>query len=121
MDDLSSTGRLNETMIVVMGEFGRTPKVSTLPGQSVPGRDHWAHAYSALFAGAGIRGGQTIGETDSIAAYPLSRSWSPADVGTTVMDALGVAHDAMVIDPLGRPNHLLNGEVIAPLFTGAAI
>ena len=121
MDDLSSGGRLNETMIVVMGEFGRTPKVSTLPGQSVPGRDHWAHAYSALFAGAGIRGGQTIGETDSIAAYPLSRSWSPADVGTTVLDALGVPPDAMVIDPLGRPNHLLNGEVISPLFTGSAV
>ena len=121
MDDLSSSGRLNDTMVVVMGEFGRTPKVSVLPGQSVPGRDHWAHAYSALFAGAGIRGGQTIGETDSIAAYPLSRSWSPADVGTTVLDALGVPHDAMVIDPLGRPNHLLNGEVILPLFTGAAV
>ncbi len=120
MDDLSSGGRLNETMIVVMGEFGRTPKVSTLPGQSVPGRDHWAHAYSALFAGAGIRGGQTIGETDSIAAYPLTRSWSPADVGTTVLDALGVPQHAMVIDPLGRPSHLLNGEVISPLFTGSA-
>ena len=121
MDDLSASGRLNETMIVVMGEFGRTPKVSTLPGQTVPGRDHWAHAYSALFAGAGIRGGQTIGETDSIAAYPLSHAWSPADVGTTVLDALGVPPDAMVVDPLGRPTHLLNGEVIAPLFTGSAV
>jgi len=121
MDDLSSGGRLNETMVVVMGEFGRTPKVSILPGQTVPGRDHWADAYSALFAGAGILGGQTIGETDSIAAYPLSRSWSPADVGTTVLDALGVPQDAMVVDPLGRPNQLLNGEVISPLFTGSAV
>jgi uncharacterized protein (DUF1501 family) len=121
MDDLSSSGRLSETMVIVMGEFGRTPKVSTLPGQSVPGRDHWAHAYSALFAGAGIRGGQVIGATDSIAAWPLSRSWSPADVGTTIFDALGVSHEAMVIDPLGRPNHLLNGEVITPLYTGQAV
>jgi hypothetical protein len=121
MDDLSSSGLLNETMVIVMGEFGRTPRVSTLPGQSVAGRDHWAHAYSALFAGAGIRGGQTLGETDSIAAYPLTRSWSPADVGTTIMDALGVPHEAMVMDPLGRPNHLLNGEVIEPLYSGRAV
>ena len=120
MDDLSSSGLLQDTMVVVMGEFGRTPKISTLPGQTVPGRDHWAHAYSALFAGAGIRGGQTLGETDSIAAYPLSRSWSPADAGTTILNSLGVPHEAMVSDPLGRPNHLLNGEVIEPLFSGDA-
>jgi uncharacterized protein (DUF1501 family) len=120
IDDLASTGMLDQTMVIVMGEFGRTPRVSILPGQTVPGRDHWAHAYSALFAGGGVRGGQTIGETDSIAAYPVSRSWSPADVGTTIFDSLGVSHDAQVIDPLGRPNHLLNGEVIAPLFTGNA-
>ena len=120
MDDLSSSGLLQDTMVVVMGEFGRTPKISTLPGQTVPGRDHWAHTYSALFAGAGIRGGQTLGQTDSIAAYPLSRSWSPADAGTTILNSLGVPHEAMVIDPLGRPNHLLNGEVIEPLFSGDA-
>ncbi|MFO0976108.1 MAG: DUF1501 domain-containing protein [Planctomycetaceae bacterium] len=116
MDDLSESGMLNETMVVVMGEFGRTPRVSVLPGQTVPGRDHWAHAYSGLFAGAGVRGGQVIGETDSIAAYPVTRSWSPADVGTTLFDALGVSPEAMVMDPLNRPNHLLNGEVITPLF-----
>jgi len=116
MDDLHSTGLIHDTMVIVMGEFGRTPRVSTLPGQTVPGRDHWAHAYSGLFAGAGIRGGQVIGETDAIAAYPVTRSWSPADVGTTVFDALGVSHDAVVMDPLNRPNHLLNGEVIRPLF-----
>ena len=120
IDDLASTGMLEQTMVIVMGEFGRTPRVSILPGQTVPGRDHWAHAYSALFAGGGVRGGQVIGETDAIAAYPVSRSWTPADVGTTIFDSLGVSHDAQVIDPLGRPNHLLNGEVITPLFTGNA-
>lgn len=118
MDDLSVSGLLQETMVIVMGEFGRTPRISTLPGQSVPGRDHWAHTYSGLFAGAGVQGGQVIGQTDSIAAYPVTRSWSPADVCTTVFDALGVPSDAIVVDPLSRPNHLLNGEVIAPLYTG---
>lgn len=119
MRDLQSTGLLDQTLVIVMGEFGRTPRVSTLPGQSVPGRDHWAHAYSALFAGAGVQGGQIVGETDAIAAWPVSRSWTPADVGTTIFHALGVPDDAAVLDPLNRPNHLLNGEVITPLFTGA--
>lgn len=118
MDDLSASGKLEETMVIVMGEFGRTPRVSVLPGQTVPGRDHWAHAYSGLFAGAGIRGGQVVGATDAIAAYPVTRSWSPADVCTTLFDALGVSHEAALMDPLGRPNHLLNGSVIAPLYSG---
>lgn len=117
IDDLAQSGLLDQTMVVVMGEFGRTPKISVLPGQSVPGRDHWAHAYSGLFAGAGIQGGQVIGETDAIAAYPVTRSWSPADVGTTLFQALGVPADAIVMDPLNRPNHLLNGEVILPLYS----
>jgi uncharacterized protein (DUF1501 family) len=120
MDDLSATGLLDQTLVIVMGEFGRTPKVSRFDGQPMPGRDHWAHAYSALFGGAGVKGGQAIGQTDAIAAYPLSRPWSPADVCTTVFDALGVDHKATLIDPLGRPNHLLNGQVIDPLYTGAA-
>lgn len=118
MDDLSSSGRLEETLVIVMGEFGRTPGISVLPGQTVPGRDHWAHTYSGLFAGAGIRGGQVVGTTDAIAAYPVTRSWSPADVCTTVFDALGVSHDVALFDPLGRPNHLLNGSVIGPLYSG---
>ncbi len=118
MDDLANSGLLDQTLVIVMGEFGRTPKVSKLTGETLPGRDHWAHAYSGLFAGAGVRGGQVVGQTDSNAAYPISRSWSPADVCTTVFDTLGVDHSAVLMDPLGRPNHLLNGEVIEPLFTG---
>ncbi len=118
MDDLASGGLLDQTLVMVMGEFGRTPKISKLPGESVPGRDHWAHVYSGLFAGAGVRGGQVIGQSDAIAAYPVSRAWSPADVCTTLFDALGVPHDAFLMDPLSRPNHLLNGEVIEPLYSG---
>jgi uncharacterized protein (DUF1501 family) len=117
-DDLLASGRLDETLVIVMGEFGRTPKVSTLPGQTIPGRDHWAHAYSALFAGAGVRGGQVVGLTDAIAAYPVSPSWSPADVCSTLFNALGVNHDVHLTDPLGRPHQLLNGRVIAPLYSG---
>ena len=117
MDDLSSTGLLDQTMVIVMGEFGRTPRISVLPGQLVPGRDHWAHTYSGLFAGAGIRGGQVIGQSDEIAAYPTTRPWSPADVCTTLFDALGVNHEAAIMDPLGRSNVLMNGDVIEPLYS----
>ena len=118
-DDLSASGLLDETLLIVMGEFGRTPKVSTLPGQTIPGRDHWAHAYSGLFAGAGIRGGQVLGKTDAQAAYPVSNSWSPADICSTLFNALGVDADATLIDPLNRPHHLLNGNVISNLYTAA--
>lgn len=117
-DDLTNSGLMEQTLLIVMGEFGRTPKVSTLPGQTIPGRDHWAHAYSGLFAGAGVLGGQVVGQTDAQAAYPVSRAWSPADVCSTIFSALGVPHDAQLIDPLSRPHHLLNGSVIAPLYSG---
>jgi hypothetical protein len=117
-DDLTASGLLDQTLLVVMGEFGRTPRISTLPGQSIPGRDHWASAYSALFAGAGVRGGQVVGQTDAKAAFPVTQPWSPSDVCTTIYDALGVSHDASIADPLTRPHHLLNGRVIGPLYTG---
>jgi len=121
MDDLSASGHLERTLVVVMGEFGRTPKISNLPGEGKAGRDHWAFTYSALFGGAGVRGGQVIGQTDQIAAYPLSRSYSPADVLTTMYSALGVSPEAIVNDPLGRPNHLMNGDVIEPLYSGRQV
>ena len=118
IDDLNHSGLLDQTLVVVMGEFGRTPKISTLPGQTIPGRDHWAHAYSGLFAGAGVVGGQVIGQTDAHAAYPVSRPWSPADICSTIFNSLGVDHEATIVDPLQRPHHLLNGTIISPLFTG---
>ncbi len=119
-DDLSASGLLEQTLVIVMGEFGRTPKVSTLPGQTLPGRDHWAHAYSGLFAGAGVLGGQVLGQTDAQAAYPLTQSWSPADVCSTIFNALGVEADTLIYDPLERPHTLLNGNVISNLYSGAS-
>ena len=119
MTDLESSGLLHNTMVVVMGEFGRTPRISTLPGQTIAGRDHWPYVYSGLFAGAGVRGGQILGQSDANAAYPVSRSWTPADVCTTVYHAMGVDSHAELRDPLGRPNRLMNGEVIEPLYSGA--
>ena len=118
-DDLRASGLWDQTLVVVMGEFGRTPGISTLPGQTIPGRDHWAHAYSALFGGAGVRGGQVVGQTDAKAAWPVTQAWSPADVCTTIFRSLGLDPETTIHDTLGRPHSLLNGRVIEPLFTGA--
>lgn len=120
-EDLAASGLLEQTLVIVMGEFGRTPKVSTLPGQTLPGRDHWAHAYSGLFAGAGVLGGQVLGQTDAQAAYPITQSWSPADVCSTIFNALGVDAGTLINDPLERPHTLLNGRVISQLYSGASV
>ena len=68
VDDLEAQGLWDETFVAVLGEFGRTPKVSTLPGEKIPGRDHWASVYSGLFAGAGVVGGRVIGKSDRVGA-----------------------------------------------------
>ena len=121
LDDLSASGLLDETLIVVTGEFGRTPKISMLPGASVPGRDHWAPVYSALFAGGGVYGGQVIGRSDKQAAFPVTRSYRPEDLGSTIYRALGVDASSEVRDSLGRPLRLNNGEPIEAVFNGAAV
>jgi uncharacterized protein (DUF1501 family) len=118
MSDLASSGLLKETLVVLLGEFGRTPKISRLPGQAVAGRDHWPQVFSAAFAGAGVRGGQVIGSSDAIGAYPASSPHSPRDLGATIYDALGIRPDTMIHDRLGRPLQLCTGEVIGPLYGG---
>lgn len=121
LDDLSASGLLDETLVVAAGEFGRTPKISTLPGASIPGRDHWAPVYSAVLAGAGVRGGQAIGRSDKQAAFPVTRSFRPEDIGATIYQVLGVDTSAELRDSLGRPLRLNNGEPIDALFSGAAV
>jgi uncharacterized protein DUF1501 len=115
VDDLAATGLLEETLIAVTGEFGRTPRISNLPGSAQAGRDHWSEAYSALFAGAGVRGGQAIGRTDRIGAFPLSPPLSPNDIGATIYRVLGMDAETELHDSLGRPLRLNNGNVIAGL------
>jgi uncharacterized protein (DUF1501 family) len=121
LDDLAASGLLDETLIVAAGEFGRTPKISMLPGATIPGRDHWAPVYSAVFAGAGVRGGQVIGRSDKQAAFPVTRSFRPEDIGATIYQALGVDASAEMHDSFGRPLRLNSGEPIEALFSGAAV
>ncbi len=116
LDDLSESGLLEETMIVMTGEFGRTPAISTLPGAQFAGRNHWAHVYTALFAGAGVQHGQVIGRSDAIGAYPATRSYSPDDLGTTLFEAMGLAATSELRDQFGRPMQLASGQVIDELY-----
>lgn len=120
LDDLADTGLLDETLVMLMGEFGRTPKLNSQPNQA-PGRDHWAPCFFGLFAGAGVRGGQVIGKSDEIGAYPVTTPFSPDDVGATVYSTLGVDPGVEVHDRLGRPIALNRGSVIEPLFSGATV
>jgi uncharacterized protein (DUF1501 family) len=120
LDDLESTGLLNDTLVMMLGEFGRTPKLSLLPPQTVVGRDHWAPCFFGLFAGAGVRVGQVIGKSDKIGAYPTTTPYSPDDIGATVYHVLGVDPTSEVRDRQNRPVQLNRGQVMGALFTGAA-
>jgi hypothetical protein len=121
LDDLQVRGLLDQTLVVMLGEFGRTPRISRLTPGDVPGRDHWPAVFPAVFAGAGVVGGQVIGKSDRLGAYPLSRSFDPTDLAATVYHALGVDPATELRDQLGRPWRLCSGEPIMPLYTTAAI
>jgi uncharacterized protein (DUF1501 family) len=116
VDDLEAEGRLEDTLVAALGEFGRTPKISTLPGSTIPGRDHWAQVYSGLFTGAGVRGGRVIGSSDRVGAVPTSTPYTPYDVGATVYQALGLDPETEIRDSLNRPFRLNAGRPIQVLF-----
>jgi uncharacterized protein (DUF1501 family) len=118
LDDLAETGLLDETLVLLLGEFGRTPRITTLPGARSAGRDHWARCFSGLFAGAGVRGGQVIGRSDAIGAYPATPPYSPDDIGATVYHVLGIDPAVQVHDRQNRPVQLNRGEPMQALFTG---
>lgn len=108
IQDLDQRGLLETTMVIALGEFGRTPKISTLPGQSKPGRDHWASAMSILFAGGGSQGGQVIGATDRYGHAAINRILSPENYVSTVYRKLGIDPSKIYYTPAGRPTHLVS-------------
>jgi hypothetical protein len=116
IDDLSASGLLDSTLIVMAGEFGRTPKLSSL-GESYdePGRDHWGAVQSVFFAGGGVRGGTVIGASDKIGAYPSQNPQKPENMAATIYHALGIPETAAWKDGAGRPHHLYYGSPIAGL------
>ena len=122
LDDLDSTGLLDQTLVVMVGEFGRTPKIGGnvgTPSYVPDGRDHWAGVFFALFAGAGVSGGQVIGSSDNIAAYPALNPYYPSDLGATIFSSLGIAPHSIMKDRVNRPSQISDGERISALFTGA--
>jgi len=111
LEDLDQRGLLDETLVVCLGEFGRTPRINKQAG-----RDHWAGCNSVVLAGGGIRGGQIFGSSDRIAAYPATNPVSPADLSATIYHALGIEPLTEVRDSLGRPLTLSEGRPLRALF-----
>ncbi len=103
LDDLGARGLLESTLVVAMGEFGRTPKINDKAG-----RDHWGHAASLVFAGGGTIPGRVIGQTDDQGAYVVDRPVSPGDVAATLYRALGVDPARHLMTPENRPVAILD-------------
>jgi Protein of unknown function (DUF1501) len=116
LDDLSAAGLLDGTLVVMAGEFGRTPKVSTLPQYyKLPGRDHWGAVQTVFFAGGGVKGGTVVGSSDKIAGYPKSDPQTPENMAATIYNALGIPATAQWRDAEERPHHVYYAEPIRGL------
>ena len=113
LSDLSDRGLLDDTLVLVMGEFGRTPRINNADGG---GRDHWSRAYSALLAGGPIRGGIVYGRTDAIAGEVRDFPVRPDDLAATLYESLGIPHDTMLHDLRQRPHRIAEGEPVRALF-----
>jgi Protein of unknown function (DUF1501) len=113
LEDLGQRGLLEETLVVWVGEFGRTPRIN----RKNAGREHHPGCYSAVVAGGGVRGGQVYGRSDHLAAYPAAAPVSPADLTATIYHALGVPPDATLQDREGRPAVLTEGKPLLALFS----
>jgi hypothetical protein len=111
IEDLEARGLLGETLVVAMGEFGRTPRIN-----STAGRDHWPDCYTAVLAGGGVRGGAVHGASDRVAAYPARDPVTPGDLAATIFWRFGINPRQEVRDQTGRPFRLSEGEPLRGLF-----
>ena len=105
--DLASRGTLGETLVVVLTDFGRTPRIN-----GAAGRDHYPNVYSVALAGGGIQGGQIYGASDDKGAFPKSQPCGPPDIHATIFHLLGISPRAEIRDMLGRPFPVSDGEVL---------
>jgi uncharacterized protein (DUF1501 family) len=110
LDDLKESGLLDETLVIVTGEFGRTPKIN-----KDAGRDHWGRVMTSMFAGGGVKGGRVVGETDRIGADPISDRQTPENIAATIYTALGIPRTAGWQDTDGRPYEVYRAEPLPGL------
>jgi hypothetical protein len=115
LDDLHASGLLLSTLIVMAGEFGRTPRISTIPGAKLPGRDHWGAVQSVFLAGGGVQGGTVIGSSDRMGAFPATEPQTPENLAATIYSSLGIPATAAWRDPADRPHFIYQGQPIAGL------
>ena len=117
LDDLHAEGLLDSTLLVMAGEFGRTPKISHLSQfYKYAGRDHWGAVQTVFFAGGGVKGGHALGASDRQAAFPAEAPQTPESLAATIYHALGIPQDALWHDKLGRPFSVYHGEPMMELF-----
>lgn len=112
LTDLQERGMLENTLVVMAGEFGRTPKISRLSAKALPGRDHWGGVQSVLVAGGGIPGGRIVGSSDKTGAYPDSDPQKPENLAATIYEALGLPREIVWRDRVDRPNFVYHGAPI---------
>jgi hypothetical protein len=115
LDDLSASGLLADTLVVMAGEFGRTPRIFSIPGAKLPGRDHWGRVQTVFFAGGGVPGGTALGSSDRNGGEPATDPRTPEDFGATIYHALGIPETAAWHDPANRPHFIYHGK---PIFGG---
>jgi hypothetical protein len=118
LEDMDRRGLLGETLVMWMGEMGRTPKLEYVPGKENEGigRNHWGGVFSIALAGAGVRGGLVHGASDKHGAYPKDDPVTPADLTATLFHGLGIAPDTEIRDRLHRPHPISRGRVLYPWF-----
>jgi hypothetical protein len=111
LEDLEQRGLLDDTLVSVAGEFGRTPKIN-----ATNGRDHWAHCYTNLLAGGGVRGGAIYGASDSQGAYVKDNPVTPEDYAATILHAFGFSPETAIPDEFGRPVRISTGNPVTAVF-----
>jgi uncharacterized protein (DUF1501 family) len=118
--DMDDRGLLDDTLVVAVGEFGRSPQkgVSTSGnGNSADGRDHWPYCFTALVAGAGIRRGHIHGKSDATASAPLEHPVHPTELLATIYHALGIEPETIVYNHLNQPRELVKARAVTALFS----
>jgi uncharacterized protein (DUF1501 family) len=119
LEDLHSRGMLDETLVIWLGEFGRTPRMGVTVSNNtnnVGGRDHWSNCYSIAMAGGGVRGGQVIGSSDQFAAYPAERPVHVSELSATIFHLMGVDPRAQLYDIQGQFRTICDGNPVMELF-----